>query len=40
MFCTHCGAEINDEAFICVKCGCKVMRKRLSHKSKPKVTIR
>ncbi len=24
MFCTHCGAEINDEAFICVKCGYKV----------------
>ncbi len=27
MFCTHCGAEINDEAFICVKCGCKVYEK-------------
>ena len=27
MFCTHCGAEINDEAFICVKCGCKVNKK-------------
>lgn len=24
MFCTHCGAEISDEAFVCVNCGCKV----------------
>ena len=23
MFCTHCGAEINDDAFVCVKCGCR-----------------
>ena len=28
MFCTHCGAEINDEAVICVKCGCKVDEKK------------
>ena len=21
-YCTHCGAEINDEAVICIKCGC------------------
>lgn len=27
MFCTHCGTEINDDAFICVKCGCKVDEK-------------
>ena len=24
MFCNHCGAEINDEAVVCVKCGCSV----------------
>ena len=24
MFCQHCGAEINDNAVICVKCGCAV----------------
>ena len=23
-FCQHCGAEINDEAVVCVKCGCAV----------------
>ena len=24
MFCSHCGAEINDQAVVCVKCGCAV----------------
>ena len=24
MFCQHCGAQINDNAVICVKCGCAV----------------
>ena len=23
-YCVHCGAEIHDEAIICVNCGCKV----------------
>ena len=23
-YCVHCGAEIHDEAVICVKCGCSV----------------
>ncbi|MBR5272057.1 MAG: hypothetical protein IKU25_01495 [Clostridia bacterium] len=23
-FCTHCGAQIHEEAVICVKCGCSV----------------
>ena len=22
MFCSHCGAEVNDNAVVCVKCGC------------------
>jgi len=26
-FCTHCGAEINEDAVICVKCGCSVKNK-------------
>lgn len=26
MFCRHCGKEINDNAYICVGCGCKVER--------------
>lgn len=21
-YCSHCGAEVNDEAVVCVKCGC------------------
>lgn len=24
MFCSNCGAEINDNAVVCVKCGCLV----------------
>ena len=24
MFCSNCGAEINDNAVVCVKCGCAV----------------
>lgn len=24
MYCAHCGAEINDKAVVCVKCGCAV----------------
>ena len=24
MYCVHCGAEINDNAVICTKCGCAV----------------
>ena len=24
MFCKNCGAEINDNAVICVKCGCSI----------------
>ena len=26
MFCSNCGAEINDKAVVCVKCGCAVNR--------------
>ena len=24
MYCKHCGAEINDNAVVCIKCGCAV----------------
>lgn len=27
-YCTHCGAELCDEAVVCVKCGCKVDTER------------
>ena len=26
MYCSYCGAEINDNAVVCVKCGCAVNR--------------
>ena len=27
MYCANCGAEINDNAVICVKCGCSVVHR-------------
>lgn len=30
MYCTKCGAEINDEAVICPKCGCETGYKKKS----------
>ena len=30
MFCQKCGSEINNEAVICVKCGCAVSGKSVS----------
>lgn len=30
MFCQNCGAEINDNAVVCVKCGCAVNNTRKS----------
>ena len=26
MFCSNCGAQINDQAVVCVKCGCTVSK--------------
>ena len=31
MFCSKCGKEINDEAVICVHCGCAVNNNNLSN---------
>ena len=32
MYCSNCGAEINDNAVVCVKCGCAVKRlEQVSH---------
>ena len=28
-FCTHCGSEINDDAVVCIKCGCSVECKNM-----------
>lgn len=33
-FCSHCGAQIDDNAVICVKCGCAVAT---ASQSKPEV---
>lgn len=30
MFCSNCGAEIHDDAVVCVKCGCAVKRNNVS----------
>lgn len=35
-YCQHCGAEVNEEAVICVKCGCsvgKIKQKKLNSKN-------
>ena len=29
MFCSKCGKEVNDEAVICVHCGCPIENKRM-----------
>ena len=36
MFCKNCGAEINDNAVVCVKCGCAVNESHLQQKSENK----
>lgn len=33
MFCQNCGAEINDNAVVCVKCGCAVNNKKTESSS-------
>ena len=30
MFCSKCGAEINNEAVVCIKCGCAVAGKSIN----------
>lgn len=27
-YCTHCGAEVHEEAVVCVKCGCSIETKK------------
>lgn len=33
-YCSHCGAEIVDDAIVCPKCGCQVARKNNDSTSK------
>ena len=30
MFCSKCGKEINDEAVVCIHCGCAIENKKVS----------
>ena len=39
MYCSKCGAEINDEAVVCVKCGCAVKGSVLSEKNTAKWVV-
>lgn len=36
MFCTSCGAEVRDEAVVCVNCGCAIKRTRPLVEPEPK----
>ncbi len=38
-YCTHCGAEVVDEAEICVHCGCKVEKSQKNSESNTLGTI-
>ncbi|MBO7208965.1 MAG: hypothetical protein J6V58_04415 [Clostridia bacterium] len=35
-YCQNCGAEINENAVICVKCGCSVSKSTVKKEVKPK----
>lgn len=39
-YCTHCGAEIMDEAVVCVKCGCQTEQAATKAKTKHNETIK
>mgnify|MGYP004698122211 CR=1 FL=1 len=34
-FCSHCGAQIDDNAVICIKCGCQVAQKETALQDAP-----
>lgn len=36
-FCSHCGAEIDDQAVICVKCGCSTSGKSINAQDAPSI---
>jgi len=39
MFCNKCGKEINDEAVVCVGCGCAVKNSSVEKDNKGLITI-
>lgn len=36
-FCSHCGAQIDDDAVICVKCGCQATATKVPLNDRPSV---
>ena len=34
-FCSHCGAQVEDDAVICIKCGCSLSSNRVDPQDKP-----
>ena len=36
-FCSHCGAQIDDNAVICIKCGCQVAQKNTNPQDAPNI---
>lgn len=38
MFCKHCGAEINNNAIICIKCGCQIDRVQQKEQLDPNIS--
>ncbi len=36
-FCSHCGAQIDDNAVVCVKCGCSVAQKDTNPQDAPSI---
>lgn len=39
MFCSHCGSEVNDEAVVCVHCGCAVTPQKIQQTGANKVEV-
>ena len=37
MFCSHCGKEIDDDAVVCVHCGCAVRPSYISKSGKSRI---
>ncbi len=39
-YCSHCGAEVHDEAVVCVNCGCKVTSAKTNRDDDTKETMK
>ena len=38
-FCTRCGNEVNENAEICIKCGCRIEQSNLTPKKEEKIQV-